>query len=51
MKLFNSKFREKKSEVLSRDKDKRASGKNKKKTYTGNMKLIGFGDLRRSLGD
>ena len=51
MKRFNSTLREEKSEVRSRDKDKQASGKNKKKTYTGNMKLVGFGDLRRSLGD
>ena len=40
-----------KSEASSNVKDESASAKSKKKTYTGSMKLVGFGDLRRSLGD
>lgn len=51
MKRFSSKLREKKSEAQNRAKDNLASGENKKKTYAECMKLVGFGDLRRSLGD
>ena len=51
MKLFNSTLREKKSEVRSRDKDNQASGEHKKKKRERKMMLVGFGNLRRSLGD
>lgn len=51
MKRFSSTLREKKSEARNRAEDNQASGENKKKTYEECMKLVGFGDLRRSLGE